>query len=55
MWNGALSSKTQWQLSRRARGFEELLRSTRSGLKYEGLYEEVRQSMHTCSNTSGTL
>jgi hypothetical protein len=41
VWNGALSSKTQWQLSRRARGFGELLNSTRSGLKYEGLYDEV--------------
>lgn len=41
VWNGALSSKTQWQLSRRARGFAELLKSTKSGLNYEGNYEEV--------------
>lgn len=41
VWDGALSSKTQWQLSRRARGFSEMLRSSKAGLNYEGNFDEV--------------
>eukprot|EP00123_Amoebidium_parasiticum_P021047 comp6064_c0_seq1/m.1901 comp6064_c0_seq1/g.1901 ORF comp6064_c0_seq1/g.1901 comp6064_c0_seq1/m.1901 type:complete len:633 (-) comp6064_c0_seq1:531-2429(-) len=43
LWDGALSSKCMWQLSRRTRGFRELLESTRSGLTYEGSYPETQR------------
>ena len=41
VWDGALSSKTEWQLSRRARGFSDFLRSSNSGLNFEGNYGKV--------------
>lgn len=34
VWDGALASKTMWQLSRRSKGFRELLLDTHSGLDY---------------------
>eukprot|EP01134_Creolimax_fragrantissima_P007393 CFRG7393T1 len=43
VWDGALASKTLWQLSRRTRGFRELLRDSKSGLQYEGNYEDVKK------------
>ncbi|KNC76854.1 hypothetical protein SARC_10668, partial [Sphaeroforma arctica JP610] len=43
IWDGALASKTLWQLSRRTKGFRELLKDSKSGLQYEGNYEDVQK------------